>query len=163
MVLEKFSYIAGRVCEYILPIRHDIFIGNPNSSIALCTLSSIDLLLSISRSDIMQHIVIVGRLLSENKGIDALVRYVIGEKRIRYMIIAGKDSKGHLAGQSLLALWINGIDANGRIIGSKGKDPTLTVSKDEVDEFRAQISTIIDMRGVIDLESIRRCVSALIQ
>ncbi|MFN4336082.1 MAG: tetrahydromethanopterin S-methyltransferase subunit A [Candidatus Nitrosocaldus sp.] len=163
MVLEKFSDIAGKVCEFILPIRHDIFIGNPNSSIAVCTLSSIDLLLSISRSDLMQYIAIVGRLLSENKGIDALVRYVIGGKRIRYIIIAGKDSKGHLAGQSLLALWINGIDSNGRIIGSKGKDPTLTVSKDEVDEFRAQINTVIDMRDVIDVESIRKYVSTLIQ
>ncbi|MEM0030238.1 MAG: hypothetical protein QXN32_04895, partial [Candidatus Nitrosocaldus sp.] len=156
MVKRFLSDIAGKACEFILPIRHDTFIGNSNSCIALCTLSSIDLLLSASRSDLMQYIAIVGRLLSENKGIDALVRYVIADKRrVRYMIIAGKDSKGHLAGQSLLALWLNGIDVNGRIIGSKGKDPILTVSKDEVDEFRARINTIIDMRDVIDVGRIR--------
>lgn len=156
------SDLAGKVCEFILPIRHDVFIGDTDSSIALCTLSSIDLLLSVSRSDLMQYIAIAGRLLSENKGIDTLVRYVIANKRLRYIVIAGKDSHGHLAGQSLLALWLNGIDANGRITGSNGKDPVLTISKDEVEEFRSQIHTIVDMRGVRDVEMIRKCILALI-
>jgi tetrahydromethanopterin S-methyltransferase subunit A len=106
----------------------------------------------------MNSIAVAGRLLSENKGIDALVRYVVADKRIRCIVLAGKDSKGHLAGQSLLALWLNGIDDEGRIIGSMGKDAVLTLSKDEVDEFRAQISTMIDMRGVTDVDSIRKCI-----
>ncbi|MEM4634536.1 MAG: hypothetical protein QXL44_01470 [Candidatus Nitrosocaldus sp.] len=152
--------LAGRLCELILPIKYDIFIGNTSSSIALCTLSSIDLLLEVSRSDLMSSIAVAGRLLSENKGIDALVRHVIADKRIRCMVLAGKDSKGHLAGQSLLALWLNGVDDEGRIIGSMGKDAVLTLSKEEVEEFRTQISTMIDMRGIRDVEIIRKFILA---
>lgn len=151
--------LAGKVCKLILPIKYDIFMGNASSSsIALCTLSSIDLLLEVSRSDLMNSIAVAGRLLSENKGIDALVRYVVADKRIRCIVLAGKDSKGHLAGQSLLALWLNGIDDEGRIIGSMGKDAVLTLNKYDVDEFRAQISTMIDMRGITDVGSIHKCI-----
>ncbi|MCS6767170.1 MAG: hypothetical protein RMJ59_03425 [Candidatus Nitrosocaldus sp.] len=155
------SDIAGKACEIILPIRHDVFMGNTNSSIALCTLSSMDLLLEVSRSDIMQYIAIAGRLLSENKGIDALVRYVTANEGIRCIVLAGRDSKGHRAGQSLLALWANGMDESGRIVGSLGRDAVLTVSMDQVTRFRAQINTIVDMIGVTDLGRIRKRILAL--
>ena len=34
----------GELCKVILPIPEERFLGNPGSSVAVCTLSSIDLL-----------------------------------------------------------------------------------------------------------------------
>ncbi len=57
----------GELCKIILPVPEESYRGNPNSSIAVCTLSSIDLLKKLVNSEILNHISIAGRILSENK------------------------------------------------------------------------------------------------
>src|SRR3989304_3849082 len=117
--------IAGEICKVLFPIDEEIFFGNPNSSIAVCTLSSLKLLKKIGDSPLMSKIAVVGRLLSENKGIDALVKYVISNKNIKTIFICGKDTPGHRSGHSLLNLYKNGVDFGGRITGSSSPDPIL--------------------------------------
>ncbi len=154
---------AGKVCEVLLPIKHDMFFGNEQSNIAVCTLSSINLLEQISKSEIMNDIALAARLFSENKGIEKLIEYVLQHSNIKYVVLCGKDTKGHLPGQALLALYKNGIDSSGRIIGALGKDPILeTVTKNSVDEFRKR-TTIIDLVGVTDIEKISDKVSNLVR
>ncbi len=154
---------AGKVCEVLLPIKHDMFFGNEQSSIAVCTLSSIDLLEQTSKSEMMNDIVLVARLFSENKGIEKLIEYVLQHPNIKYIVVCGKDTKGHLPGQALLALYKNGIDSSGRIIGAFGKDPVIeSVTKNSVDEFRKR-AKIIDLVGVIDIEKISSKVTALVK
>jgi hypothetical protein len=52
-----------------LPIKHEYYIGE-GKSVAVCTLSSMDLPQTIARTeDVMNRILIVGRLLSEKKEI----------------------------------------------------------------------------------------------
>lgn len=151
---------AGKVCEVLLPIKHEIFYSNGNSSIAICTLSSIDMLEQISKSELMNKVALAARLLSENKGIDTLIKYVLEHKKIKYIILCGKDTKGHLPGQALLALQKDGIDINGRIIGAKGKDPVLDLTKDEIAEFRKHV-TIVDRIGTNDLSEIAQEITNL--
>ncbi|MBA4460371.1 MAG: tetrahydromethanopterin S-methyltransferase subunit A, partial [Nitrosopumilaceae archaeon] len=91
----------GEICAVLLPINEKSYNGNSNSSIAVCTLSSIDLLRKISNSDLMSEISIVGRLLSENKGIDEIIRYINQNQNIKKIIICGKEVWGHKAGHSL--------------------------------------------------------------
>src|SRR5437899_6628801 len=124
--------LAGDICKIILPINEEVFFGNPRSSLAVCTLSSINLLKEIANSDLLSKIALVGRLFSENKGIDSLVRYVISNKNLKTIVLCGKDTTGHKPGHSLLNLYKNGIDDNGRIIGSSSPDPLLTLTKLEV-------------------------------
>jgi tetrahydromethanopterin S-methyltransferase subunit A len=59
--------IAGELCKILLPIEEEIFFGESTSNIAICTLSSMNLLKEISHSDIIKEVAIAGRLLSENK------------------------------------------------------------------------------------------------
>jgi len=152
---------AGKVCEVLLPIKHDIFFGNDRSSVAVCTLSSMDLLEQISRADLMKSIALAARLFSENKGIEKLIKYVLAHSNIKYVVLCGKDTKGHLPGQALLALYKNGIDGDGRIIGAIGKDPVLEgVTKSDVDEFRRRIS-IIDLVDK-DIKEISSKVASLV-
>jgi tetrahydromethanopterin S-methyltransferase subunit A len=140
--MNNLGNMIGELCKIILPIPEESYKGNPNSSIAICTLSSLDLLKKMSNSDFMKHISIVGRLLSENKGIDAIIQHVNQNKKIKTIIVCGKEVWGHKAGDSLFKLYKNGIDKNGRIIHSTSPDPFLTVTQLQVNYFRNEINLI---------------------
>ena len=75
MIYKKIENSIGELCKYLIPIKHEYYLGN-GSRIAICTLSSIKLLIEISNdTKVMNNIAIVGRLLSENKGIDKIIKY----------------------------------------------------------------------------------------
>jgi len=132
----------GELCKFLLPIPDEYFYGNSNSSIAICTLSSIDLLKKISNSDILNNFSIVGRLLSENKGIDSIIEYVNKNQKITTIIVCGKEVWGHKSGHSLFLLHENGIDKNNRIINSTSPNPFLTISKSKIQYFQNNITLV---------------------
>ncbi len=137
--MNSLENMIGVLCKAILPIPEESYQGNPSSTIAVCTLSSLDLLKEMANSDMLQHISIVGRLLSENKGIDLIIRHVNQNKKIKTIIVCGKEVWGHKAGHSLFKLYRNGIDNNQRIINSNSPDPFLTVTKTQINYFRNEI------------------------
>ena len=132
----------GDLCKLILPINEEYYLGNPNSAIAVCTLSSINLLKNFANSEILNKISIVGRLLSENKGIDSIIKYVNKNPQINTIIVCGKEVWGHKSGHSLFELHKNGIDQNNRIINSTSPDPYLTVSELEIKYFQDKINLV---------------------
>lgn len=146
------GYIAGEICKKIFPIPEERFFGNAESSVAICTLSSIDLLKEISNSDLIQKISIAARLFSENKGIDELVRFVNQNPSLHTIIVCGAEVAGHKAGHALFCLHRFGTDDNNRIINSVSPDPILTVSKKEISTF--QKIQLINMIGQTKLENI---------
>jgi len=152
--MNSIETAIGELCKLILPIPEESYLGNKSSSIAICTLSSIDLLRDISNSEILNRISIVGRLLSENKGIDSIISYVYKNQNIKTIIVCGKEVWGHKAGHSLFALHKNGIDYQGRIIDSISPDPILTVTKDEISYFQNHI-ILVDMINETDIETIK--------
>ena len=107
---------------------------------------------------IMNRILIVGRLLSENKGIDTIIRFILCHPKLNLMIICGREVKGHQAGQALLSLYKNGIDNDGRIIGAKGPYPLLRSSQKDIEVFRKQINKISDLTEIDDIEKIKNLV-----
>jgi len=145
--------VAGKLCEVLLPIPEDVFYGNPSSTVAVCTLSSMNLLREIASSSMMNDISLAGRLLSENKGIDELIRHVNKNPNLKTIILCGKEAAGHRAGHSLLLAHRHGIDKDGRIIGSTSPDPILAVTESEVAQFQRQIK-IVDRIGETRLYSI---------
>jgi tetrahydromethanopterin S-methyltransferase subunit A len=98
-------------------------------------------------------VAIVGRLQTENLGIERLIRNVLANPSIRFLILCGPDSVqrvGHLPGQSLLALAANGLGERGRIVGAEGKHPMIrNVSQEAVEAFRRRVS-ISDLIGCLD-------------
>ena len=155
---ELFVNAVGKLCKSLIPIMHDYYIGT-GKSIAVCKLSSIDLLEQISKSpDIMNRILIVGRLLSENKGIDTIIQFILGHPKLNFMIICGKEVKGHQTGQALLSLYKNGIDKGGKIVGAKGPYPLLRSSQKDIQAFRKQINEIYDLTEIDDIEKIKKLV-----
>lgn len=154
MLKKKLEDVAGRICEVLIPIKHEYYMGQ-GKRIAICTLSSMHLLQSIARTDdIMNTILIVGRLLSENKGIDTLVRFTLKHPELKYVIVCGKDVKGHQSGQALLSLHKNGTDKDSRIIGAASPHPISTHSRIDIESFRKQIM-IYDLIGCEDLKIVK--------
>lgn len=157
--MNSLGTIIGEICKIVFPISEDIVFGNQKSSVAICTLGSISLLESIRKSALMEKISLVGRLLSENNGIDSLVKNTISNNQIKTIIVCGNDVWGHKSGHSLLSLHKNGIDDTGRIIGSKSPNPFLTVKKEQVEKFRTQVQ-IINKIGETDIESIGKIINS---
>ncbi len=156
-VRKKLDDAAGEICKVVLPIKQEYYVGR-GKQLSICTLSSMGLLEEISRSKVMDRIAIAGRLLSENKGIDAIIQFSLDHPGLQQIILCGKEVKGHMAGQALLAAYENGIDDSGRIIGAAGPYPILASTKEQVDRFRRQV-VIINMMGVTALDGILPLVS----
>jgi tetrahydromethanopterin S-methyltransferase subunit A len=112
----------------------------------------------VSKSELMDKVALVGRLLSENKGIDAIIKFTLAHPELDRIIVCGREVKGHKAGQALLSLYKNGIDRNGRIIATASPYPILKSSMRNVEAFRKQI-VIINAVGTEDIEVIKALVS----
>ena len=119
MIYEKIENYLGELCKHLIPVKHEYYLGGGNT-IAICTLSSIKLLSEISNdTKFMGNIAIVGRLLSENKGIDKTIQYCITNRNLVHLVVCGKDVSGHMAGDSIIALFNYGITSEGKIIAAK--------------------------------------------
>jgi tetrahydromethanopterin S-methyltransferase subunit A len=158
---KSFENMAGKICETLIPIKHEYHIGKGGKEIAICTLSSIHLLEDIYRtSEVMDKILLVGRLLSENRGINAIIKFTLTHPELHYIIVCGKEVRGHQAGQALVSLYENGINNNKTgeriIVGAKGPNPVLASSWEEINAFRKQIIRIYDLIGVSDIGQIMK-------
>lgn len=103
----------------------------------------------------------IGKTETENIGIEKVIKNTITNPYIKYLIVAGIESKGHETGQTIISLGNNGVDENKRIIGSQGKKPILSnISSEEVNVFRKQIE-IINMIGCEDIEEVMKKIDEL--
>lgn len=132
------------------PVVGEYVVLDPSAPVAVTTLASADFSKQLADQKI-PGLAIVGKLETENIGIDKIIKNTIANPKLHFLILAGTEPKGHLAGQTLLALSENGVDEKGRVIGSKGKRPILrNVTKMEIEAFRQQIQVI----NLIDCECI---------
>ncbi|MBU0898463.1 MAG: hypothetical protein ABIH55_04535 [Nanoarchaeota archaeon] len=111
--------------------------GDIKSPIAVCTMASVDLKLP------MEKIAILGKCVTENLGIEKIVKNIISNPHIRFLIMCGKVSKGHFVENAIESLIENGVDDSMNIIGAKGAMPSLkNTSKEDIEKFRKQIIPI---------------------
>ncbi|MDQ3888179.1 MAG: tetrahydromethanopterin S-methyltransferase subunit A [Thermoproteota archaeon] len=153
LAVKRLEDAAGKLCQALLPIKHEYYLGAGNA-VAICTLSSIDLLETVSRSSLMNKVFIAGRLLSEKRDRCNDI-FVIKHPALKHFLLCGKEVKGDRAGQALLALTISGMDSSGRIIRAVGPNPVLMSSPSDVEIFRHQVQ-IMNLIGVVDIARIAR-------
>lgn len=140
MIYRKIEDCVGEICRFVIPIKHEYYLGN-GRRIAICTLPSVNLLREISNyPKLMNKVAIVGRLLSENMGIDKIIKYCITNQELVHLIVCGKDGNGHKAGHSLMTLFEKGVSKEGKIIMSKSPYPNLISSYDDVQVIRGRIT-----------------------
>ncbi len=108
----------------------DLFVLNPESSVALCTLADLDLARSLAAQSHPQ-LAVVGPMATENLGVEKLVRNVLTSPAIRTILLVGPETNGsaptgHYAGDALLCLLENGVDPQTmRIKEARGRRPIL--------------------------------------
>jgi len=88
-----------------------------------------------------------GSLYTPNEGIVRVIKNIISNPNIKFLVLVGNDVPGFWPGQALIALKKNGVDNEFKIIGAKGYMPYLKgLSREEIEEFRRRVE-IIDLRG----------------
>ncbi len=127
------------------PLPGDYVVVRYGAPVAVCTLNSASLANELVARQ-PGGLAIAGSLHTENLGIERIVRNVLANPNIRFLVLCGEDTRqaiGHLPGQSLAALSENGTDAHGRILGARGKRPVLkNVTREEIEAFRRQVELV---------------------
>lgn len=132
------------------PVRGDYQVGNANAGVAVVTLAS---------SIFPRGAAICGQCKTENLGVEKIVANVISNCNIRFLILCGVESKGHLPGNTILALHRNGIDEQGRIIGSCGAIPFIqNLPAQAIARFQSQVE-LVDCIGLEDIGQIEEQIS----
>lgn len=109
------------------PLPGDFYVVRSGASVAVCTLNSEALAVSLASSQ-PEGLAIVGTMHTENLGIERVIKNVLSNPHIRFLLLCGEDTQqpvGHLPGQSLECLFRNGLDDRGRITGARGRRPVL--------------------------------------
>ncbi len=162
-VCKPLTFMPIKKTAQLYPEQGEFIIGNEKCSVAVSTLCSDnlpELLTSRLGSD---NFAIVGKTHTENIGIEKVIRNTVSNPSIRFIILCGKDSKGHMAGQGMISVFNNGVGYDKRIIGSKGQRPILkNLELTEIEHFRSQVE-IVDLMGNEDIAEIERGIHSCLE
>ena len=127
------------------PLPGDYHVVRYRAPVVVCTLNEDDLARRLA-GGAPEAVAVVGTLRTENLGIERIIRNVLANPNVRFLVLCGEDTRqsiGHLPGQSLESLFASGIDERGRIRGARGKRPVLkNVTAVEVKAFLRQVEPV---------------------
>ena len=110
------------------------------------------------RTGIESGAALSGTIQTENIGFEKVVCNIVANPNIRYIIIGGPESEGHLTGEALKALIQNGVDEKMRIRDTSAPHPFLyNLPMEFIDRFQNQLS-VIDLQFEGNPELIRKAV-----
>jgi tetrahydromethanopterin S-methyltransferase subunit A len=106
---------------------------------------------------------LAGTLQTENIGLEKVICNIVSNPNIRYLVVCGPESPGHLVGDVIIALCRKGVDANKRIVGAKAPTPYLfNIPLEFIDRFRKQIK-VVDLINEGSPDVLRQAVWACYQ
>ena len=141
------------------PVEGEYTVLDKSAPVAVSTLASVKLEEKLAKLK-PAGLCIVGKTETENIGIDKIVKNIVSNPAINFLILTGKDTEGHQSGKTILALYENGVDKDMRVIGSKGRRPILkNVSHSDINVFRKQIQ----VRDMIGCEDTRKIAKSIIE
>lgn len=133
-------------------------VGDPAAPIAVCALTSDELLKPLAT---VPGVAIAGEVQTANLGIERIILNVTANPSIRFLFLCGKESRLFRPGQTLGALFENGIDREGRVIGAQGYEPVLrNIPREQIDIFRQQVE-LVDWIGEKDLATLQERIGGL--
>jgi tetrahydromethanopterin S-methyltransferase subunit A len=139
------------------PLPGDYRVVRFQAPVAVCTLNTNHLINALATSD-ASGLSIVGSLHTENLGIEHLMRNLLANPNIRFLILCGEDTQraiGHLPGQSLASLLRYGVNEKRRIVDAKGKRPFIkNLDTSHIEALQQQVQ-LIDHIGETDLARLR--------
>ncbi|HYA39966.1 MAG TPA: tetrahydromethanopterin S-methyltransferase subunit A [Syntrophobacteraceae bacterium] len=138
--------------------------GNDFSPVAVAIILNCDAdkipreLENLVRAGIETGAALSGTVQTENIGFEKIVCNIVANPNIRYLIVGGPESEGHLTGEALKALIQNGVDEKKRIIETDAPHPFLfNLPVEMIDRFRKQLS-LIDLQFEANPDLIRKAV-----
>ena len=105
--------------------------GNDYSPVAVAVILNCDAdkipteIEKLVRAGIESGAALAGTVQTENIGFEKIVCNIVANSNIRYLILAGPESEGHLTGEAMKALIQNGVDEKKRIIETSAPHPFL--------------------------------------
>ena len=127
------------------PLPGDFYVVRYGAPVAVSTLNSEALAARLAKRK-PDGLAIVGTIHTENLGIERVIKNVLANPHIRFLMLCGEDTQqavGHLPGQSLECLFRNGLDNRGKINDAHGRRPVLrNVSREEVRAFLNQVELV---------------------
>jgi len=118
---------------------------------------------NLVRAGVESGAALSGTVQTENIGFEKIICNIIANPNIRYLILGGPESEGHLTGEALKALMQSGIDEKMRIRDTSAPHPFLyNLPPEFIDRFRKQLS-LIDLQFEGDPDLIRKAVWACYQ
>jgi len=126
--------------------------GNDYSPVAVCViLDTFDFAIPPELNELVMVSVDLGAALSgmlqtENIGLEKMICNIVANPNIRYIVLCGRESAGHLPGESLLALKENGVTETKQIVGTRAPTPHLyNIPLELIERFNQQIVSVINL------------------
>lgn len=126
--------------------------GNDYSPVAVCViLDTFDYAIPSDLNELVMAgadtgAALSGMLQTENLGIEKIICNIVANPNIRYLVLCGRESTGHMPGESLLALKQNGVDEQRHIIGSTALTPNLSnIPLELIERFRKQLVALVNL------------------
>src|SRR5712692_699106 len=139
------------VDEWPLFFPANLIKGDPYNPIGICTLwAPVKRLLS----DLGEREYCLAGNLYSRDGVNYILRNVLANPHIRYIIVCGPDRSG--SGETLFKLWQYGIDENHQILHDLGKVED-EIEKWAIDLCRENVR-LIDLRNITDPVKIRNAI-----
>jgi len=143
--------------------------GNDYSPVALCVILKWERektppdIENLVRVGVESGAALSGTLQTESIGIEKIICNIVSNPNIRYLVLCGPETPGHLAGDAILALERNGLDGNKRIIGAQAPTPYLfNIPPEFVERFRKQVKAV-DLINEGSPDVVRQAVQACYQ
>ena len=118
--------------------KGDFHSGDANSPVAVVTMGS-----HLDEQGICDGgAALCGSCKTENLGLEKVIANIISNPNIRFMLCCGTEVKGHLSGQTMVALHKGGVK-EGRVVGAEGAIPFIENLNDAaIKRFQEQIEVV---------------------
>ena len=137
-------------------VKGDFHSGDANSPVAVITMGS-----HLDEQGICDAgAALCGSCKTENLGLEKVIANVIANPNIRFALLVGTEVKGHLSGQTLVALHKSGIK-EGRVVGAEGAIPFIENLNDAaIKRFQEQVE-IVNIMESEDIGAIKAKINEL--
>jgi tetrahydromethanopterin S-methyltransferase subunit A len=138
--------------------------GNDFSPVALAVILNRDAdkipleIQALVRAGVESGAALSGTIQTPNIGFEKMICNIVANPNIRYLILGGPESDGHLTGEALKALLQHGVDTRRRIVGTNAPHPSLfNLPVEAIERFRKQVS-LVDLQFEGEADLIRQAV-----
>ena len=137
-------------------IKGDFHSGDANSPVAVVTMGS-----HLDEQGICDAgAALCGSCKTENLGLEKVIANVIANPNIRFLLLCGTEVKGHLSGQTLVALHKGGVK-DGRVVGAEGAIPFIeNLNEAAIKRFQEQVE-IVNIMESEDIGAIKAKINEL--